>query len=184
MALIGHSLEATIVDIGGGYGQTSCAIAKEFPKLKFVVQDLPDVIAEGKATCPPDLQDRVAFQEHDFFEPQPIHDADIYMFKAIIHDWADEPAAKLLRSVALAMKPEARILLVDGVKYEPGVLKQHEDRSLRAVDLTVWTCLGTGERELDTYRKIISDSDSRLEIRNVFRPRGAVYSIIEIGFKR
>lgn len=30
--------EATIVDLGGSHGAISCALARKFPSLKFVVQ--------------------------------------------------------------------------------------------------------------------------------------------------
>ena len=123
--------EATVVDLGCWHGHISFAIAKAFPKLKFVLQDLPDVVAEAETLCPPDLKDRVTFQAHDFFKEQPVYGADVYMFKAIIHDWSDKLAIELLENVVIAMKPGSRILIVDGVAYEPGTFKQHEERTLR-----------------------------------------------------
>ncbi|KAL9084818.1 MAG: hypothetical protein Q9165_007886 [Trypethelium subeluteriae] len=123
--------EATVVDVGAGYGQTSCAIAREFPKLKLIVQDLPKVVAQAASICPPDLKDRLTFQAHDFFEPQPVHGADVYMFKAVLHDWSDDLAIKLLQNITVAMKPGSRILIVDGVAYSPGTFKQHEERALK-----------------------------------------------------
>ena len=36
-----------IVDVGGGVGSTSVVIAKEFPQLRFVVQDRQQVVEIG-----------------------------------------------------------------------------------------------------------------------------------------
>ena len=123
--------EATVVDIGCGQGRVSAAIAKEFPKLKFILQDLPTVVPQAEALWPQDIKDRVTFQEHTIFQPQPVHGADIYMFKAVLHDWSDELVVEILQNVTTAMKPGSRILIVDGVGYGPGTLKQHEERALR-----------------------------------------------------
>ncbi|KAF2235900.1 S-adenosyl-L-methionine-dependent methyltransferase [Viridothelium virens] len=175
--------EATVVDVGAGHGQISCAIAREFPQLKLIVQDLPKVIAQAESMCPQDLKDRVTFQAHDFFEPQSVHGADVYMFKAVLHDWSDDLAIKLLQNVTAAMKPGSRILIVDGVAYDPGTFKQHEERALKTVEMIVMSCLASSEREVDQFKQLIHDSDSRLRIKNIVKPQGAFNSIIEIVFE-
>jgi O-methyltransferase domain len=45
-----ESLDAgsIIVDVGGGVGMVSVEIAKKFPDLKFIVQDLPDVTNQAR----------------------------------------------------------------------------------------------------------------------------------------
>lgn len=40
---------ATVVDVGGGNGQYSVALARAYPDLKFVVQDAPGVSEGGRA---------------------------------------------------------------------------------------------------------------------------------------
>ena len=39
--------DATMVDIGGGIGQACIKLYKFFPRLRFVIQDLPGPIEEG-----------------------------------------------------------------------------------------------------------------------------------------
>ena len=39
--------DSLVVDVGGGIGTASLALAKEFPDLKFVVQDRQPVIEAG-----------------------------------------------------------------------------------------------------------------------------------------
>lgn len=62
-----------LVDLGGSTGTIAFALAEEFPNLEIVVQDLPGALEaattrEGK---------NVSFMPHDFFNEQPIKDADM-----------------------------------------------------------------------------------------------------------
>jgi tRNA G46 methylase TrmB len=44
--------DSLIVDVGGGVGSAMLEIAKAFPKLNYVVQDVPGVALEGeKVSC-------------------------------------------------------------------------------------------------------------------------------------
>lgn len=70
--------EAVVVDIGGSDGLVCIELARKLPKLKLIVQDLPEVIAEGAKNIPGDLFDGMTFMSYDFFQVQPVKDADIY----------------------------------------------------------------------------------------------------------
>ena len=48
-----------VVDVGGSHGTVMINIAREFPHIKCVVQDLPDVVEEGKSKLPADVAGRV-----------------------------------------------------------------------------------------------------------------------------
>ena len=63
-ASLGNGL---VVDVGGCHGLVSQDIAREFPSLTFVVQDLPKVIEDAKTKVPAELADRVIFMAHDMF---------------------------------------------------------------------------------------------------------------------
>lgn len=63
--------DIAVVDIGGGKGQSIQSIRSRYPGLKgkFVLQDLPEVIAAGDRVCPPD----VMAQPYDFLKQvQPV----------------------------------------------------------------------------------------------------------------
>ncbi|KAI4213978.1 MAG: hypothetical protein LQ351_003382 [Letrouitia transgressa] len=66
-----------VVDVGGSHGLVSMDIAKAFPSLRFVVQDLQNVIEDAKTKVPAELADRVTFMAHDMFTEQPVKDADV-----------------------------------------------------------------------------------------------------------
>ncbi len=63
----------TVVDVGGSTGHASFAIADVAPELRFVVQDLENVVASVKErTKGWKNADRVSFEVHSFYEPQPV----------------------------------------------------------------------------------------------------------------
>jgi hypothetical protein len=82
----GAAAQGILVDVGGGTGTITAEIARYDPKMRCIVQDLPAVIEE--AAVPEDLKDgeRLRFMAHDFFEVQPVKEADVYYLRWILHD--------------------------------------------------------------------------------------------------
>lgn len=100
----GATAHSTVVDVGGSHGQVSIAIARKYPDIKCIVQDLPDTISGLDSQVPMDLKDRVSGMEHDFLTPQPVKDADIYLLRWILHDWSDKYCVKVLQSLTPAFE--------------------------------------------------------------------------------
>ncbi|KIW93077.1 uncharacterized protein Z519_05682 [Cladophialophora bantiana CBS 173.52] len=175
----GDFTEGTVVDVGGSVGHMSIGLAEKFPQLKFVVQDLPDIVAVGEPALPPELKDRVSFQAHDFFTPQPVQGADVYLLRFILHDYSDTHATLILKSLLPALKSTSKLLVMDGVLPEPGSMAPSEERQIRVMDLEMMTNFNAKERELDDWRSLFSRADPRLKIANVIKPPGSVNSIIE-----
>jgi len=53
--------------------------------------------------------------EHDFFKPNPVHGADVYWLRGILHDWSDEYCVTILKGLRESMGPNSRILICDPV---------------------------------------------------------------------
>ncbi|MCJ1449519.1 MAG: hypothetical protein MMC23_010039 [Stictis urceolatum] len=66
---------SVVIDVGGGQGSVSQFLARNTENLRFVVQDLPGVVEQGRERLPKELEGRVEFVTHDFFEPQIADDA-------------------------------------------------------------------------------------------------------------
>lgn len=123
--------EGTVVDVGGSDGVVGMAIAQRFPKLRCIIQDLPNPANEGAKKIPDELKGQVTFMAHDFFTPQPVRNADVYFFRWILHDWSDENALKILRALIPALKHDARIVIHEYVLPQPGAITLDEEKYLR-----------------------------------------------------
>lgn len=111
-------------------GHVSLAIAEKAPMAKFIVQDLEETVEQGRKELPPAMKDRVTFQTHDIFTPQPV-EADIYLLRIVLHDHPDANALQILRSLIPALKNGARIIVNDIAIPEPNVLHRIEERFVR-----------------------------------------------------
>jgi hypothetical protein len=99
----------TVVDVGGGDGTLLTAILDAEPELEGVVFDVPEAVGEPA--------DRRRVEAGDFFSSVP-EGADAYVLKQVLHDWADEPVTAILRSCRAAMRPDARLLILERVLPE------------------------------------------------------------------
>ena len=52
---------------------------------------------------------------HDFFTAQPRHSADVFILRAILHNWSDTYALKILKHLRMAAKPETRLIILEQV---------------------------------------------------------------------
>lgn len=106
------------------------AVAKKYPSLNFVIQDLPSTIA-SRPILSQDLESRVTFMVHDFLTEQPVKNADVYFFRWVFHNWSDEYSLRILRNLIPAWKPQSKILIHDGCLPEPNTLPIMAERGIR-----------------------------------------------------
>ncbi|KAI6289955.1 O-methyltransferase ctb2 [Pyricularia oryzae] len=136
-----HELEAAdgghlVVDVGGGPGHVSVALATKHPKLRFEVQDLPETVAVGEAACAAELKSRISFRPHDFMTPQPTRDnlgtaAVAYFCRFILHDWSDKYARKILQGLASALRPQDRVIINEVIVPEPDSAYSEKERRMQ-----------------------------------------------------
>ncbi|KAH7094399.1 O-methyltransferase-domain-containing protein [Paraphoma chrysanthemicola] len=174
-----------IVDVGGSGGHGSRALASAFPTLKFVVQDLVDTIKNAEVPTSGSAEgrgDRVQFMAHDFFTPQPIMDADVFLLRMIIHDWPDESAITILTHLRNALKkPGARVVVMDTILPQPGTISILQERQLRVRDLTMMQVFNAKEREFDTWTSLVKRAG--LKILNTSQPEGSNMGLLELGLE-
>lgn len=127
----GEMGKATVVDVGGSFGAYSIPIARHFPDIRCIIQERAEVAAAGSKGIPAELTDRVTYMAHDFFQEQPVKDADVYLFRWILHDWSDKYAARILKALVPALKKGAKILVMEYVLPEPGTVPYYQERVLR-----------------------------------------------------
>jgi hypothetical protein len=124
----------TVVDVGGGNGALLAELLRHRPGLRGVVFDLPETVRD-ESTFPNGLE----FVAGSFFERVPPGDA--YVLSAIIHDWDDERATAILRTIRDSAPAGARVLIAETV-IAPG----NDPSGAKWLDLLM---LAFGGRERD-----------------------------------
>jgi len=171
------------MQVGGSSGHASISIAKACPTLGFVVQDLPAVIETARANLPEleaHVADRIAFQAHDFFKAQPVLDADVYLLRMILHDWPPAEATSIVANIYKALKPGARIVVMDTALPVPGSIGVSQEAQLRARDLTMMETFNAHERDMDEWNDLFAGIDERLKIKTVVQPFNSNMAVMEV----
>ncbi len=102
---------ATIVDIGGSRGHFARDLAELHPSFSLVVQDLQQVI---KSISDDERQlgpANVTYQAHNFFDKQPVANADAYFLRHVFHNHPDKECIDILKAILPAMKYGAKVLV-------------------------------------------------------------------------
>jgi hypothetical protein len=123
-----------IVDVGGGNGTLLVELLRRRPGLRGIVLDLPETVRD-EAALGPDID----FVAGSFFEAVPSGDA--YVLSGIVHDWDDEAATAILRTIRAAAPPHARLLITESV-VQPG----NEPEGAKWLDLLMLVLAGGRER--------------------------------------
>ncbi|CAN6459825.1 unnamed protein product [Victoria cruziana] len=104
-----HRLHS-LVDVGGGTGDTLSLVTAKYPHIKGTNFDLPHVIQEAPQF--PGV-DRVG---GDMFTGVPTGDA--ILLKWILHDWDDDHCLKLLKNCWNALPENGKVIVVEMVLPE------------------------------------------------------------------
>ncbi len=100
--------DETVVDVGGGNGSLLIELLRRQPGLRGIVLDLPETVRDEAS-----FGDRIEFVAGSFFESVPR--GDFYILGTILHDWDDEHATAILRTIRAAAPDDARLLVIDAV---------------------------------------------------------------------
>ena len=135
--------DETVVDIGGGNGALLAGLLSRRPGLRGIVFDLPETVRDEDA-----LGERITFVEGSFFERVP--EGDVYVLSTILHDWDDERASAILRTIRATAAPDARLVIIDAV-VPPG----NEPHGAKWLDLLMLALLGGRERDEAQWRDLL-----------------------------
>ena len=161
------------------------ALANAFPLLKFTVEDLPETLANAPP-LPEPLSSRITFRGHDFFTPQVVEDASVYLLRMILHDWPDAEAKKILQNHVEVLRKGARLIIMDTVLPTPGSVPNHEESLLRYRDLTMMQMFNSKERELSDWVALLDGlyvDGWKLFLIDLVKIFGSVMSVMEVVYK-
>ena len=129
-----------VVDVAGGRGALLDAVLDANPRTRGTLFDQEHVVAGA----PP--RERMAVVGGSFFDAVP-RGGDAYVLKSIVHDWPDEEATAILRTVAAALEGDARVILLE---------RDIDDDATAWLDLQMLVMFGARERTADEYAALIA----------------------------
>jgi hypothetical protein len=147
----------TVVDVGGASGNMLAAILSRYPGPRGVLFDLPHVVGHAAEHFRArSLGDRVRVEGGSFFDRVPAG-GDAYVLSHVIHDWSEAQCLTILGSCHKAMKPDAKLLIVEMVL--PAGDEMHPGKLL---DLTMLVMPGGQERTEAEYAALLDKAGFRL----------------------
>ena len=146
-----------LADIGGANGHLLATVLRKYPKMRGILFDLPHVVADAPALLAKHgMADRVKIEKGSFFDSIP-EGADAYLLSHIIHDWSEPECLTILGHCRHAMRPDARLLIVELVL--PGGDEPHPGKML---DLMMLVGPGGQERTVPEYSALLEKAGFRL----------------------
>jgi hypothetical protein len=147
-----------VVDVGGGTGQFLGGLLQTHAHLSGILVELPHVVASARAFVQAaGLSERCRIVAGNFFEGV-LAEGDTYVLSRILHDWDDEKALRILRTVRKSMPDGARLLILEMLVPEDG--KPHVSKLL---DVVMMTLFGGGrERTKKEFDKLVRDASFEL----------------------
>ncbi len=147
----------TVVDVGGATGNMLAAILARYPGPRGILFDRPHVVSDApKLLEAHGVAERVTIEPGDFFKSAP-DGGDVYILSHIIHDWCEDQCLTILGHCRKAMKPTARLLIIEMV-LPPGDAP-HRGKML---DMAMLVMMGGQERTEAEYAVLLAKAGFRL----------------------
>jgi hypothetical protein len=144
--------DETVVDVGGGNGSLLLELRRRQPGLRGIVFDLPETNRDE----PQLARQGCEFVAGSFFERVP--PGDVYILGTVLHDWDDEHAAAILRTISKAAPSGARVLILDSV-IQPG----NDPQGAKWLDLLMLVIAGGRERTEAEWRTLVEEAGLRVD---------------------
>jgi hypothetical protein len=136
--------DEVVVDVGGGNGSLLIQLVKRLPGLKGVVLDLPETNRDEAALAAAGIE----FVAGNFFDAVPR--GDVYVLSTILHDWDDERAEAILRTVRTSAPVGARLVLLESV-----IPDGNDPDGAKWLDLLLLALFAGRERNEDQWRSLL-----------------------------
>lgn len=148
---------SSVADIGGGSGSMLAAILAQHPHLRGILFDQPTVVADPEELERAGLVDRCDVVGGSFFEGVP-GGADVYLMKAILHDWEDAECIAILRNIRAQIPETGELLVIERVVGPP-----NEDLEGKLSDLHMLIMPGGRERTAAEWTALLAAGGFRLD---------------------
>lgn len=166
---------AIVVDVGGGHGALLAAVLAAHPSASGLLLELRHAVDGAAAFLKQaGVADRCRLVTGDFFEAVP-EGGDVYLLKAVLHDWNDQQCAVILGNCRRAIAAGGRLAIVERVM--PRYLDASPaHQAIARADLNMMLAQGGRERSEAEYRGLLGRAGFRL---SRIVETGLEYSVVE-----
>ncbi|KAF8104424.1 hypothetical protein N665_0172s0055 [Sinapis alba] len=141
----------TLVDVGGGCGNTLGLVTSKYPHIKGVNFDLPEVLTNAL------FYPGVEHVSGDMFIEVP--KGDTVFMKLILHDWTDEHCIKLLKNCWKSLPEKGKVIIVDMITPTEPKGSDLFSSTVFAMDMLMLTqCSGGKERSFSQLENLAYSS--------------------------
>lgn len=158
-----------IADNGGRLGTVLSTVLERSSDAHGLPFYLPRVIEGAKSVHPNKCEHKqIASSRYevvagDMFKAETIPQADAYLLKSIIHDWDDDKAGEILRTIRTANQQATsgtiRLFLIETV-----ILSDGKDQwETHAIDLTMLAVVSAGERSIKQFENLLEQNGYRIK---------------------
>lgn len=160
MSSFGLERFSRVADLGGSDGYFLGQALRRHPCLHAALLDLPDVVTDAPAVLEEHgVTDRVEVLAGDFFtDPLPA-DCDVYLLKAVLHNWSDAKAEELLHRVRERIGDSGATLLVWDQVMAEGNTWDHA----KLLDVDMLVLYGGRERTITAWRELFARTGFELQ---------------------
>src|SRR5882672_2207550 len=145
-----------IVDVCGGNGSLLSAVLAAYPNRRATLFDMAEAIAAAQRGEGGPLPG-VSFVAGDVFATAAPTGGDVYLIRHLMHDYDDADCVRILGNVRRAMKPSARVLVL-----EAPLPSDDSPGPGRWLDLQVMVLFGGRERTVEEYAALFAQAGLRL----------------------
>lgn len=143
-------------------------------------------------TLPPPAKvsyDRVEFETHNYYDPQPRTDADAFILRRCLHNNSDSDCIRILRAVVPGLEaggPTTRLLVIEKILPAWNAYStRHKTKMLRREDIIMMISAGGKERTLEEFQALAAAADERFQVRlpNLFFSLHPLLSFLPLVLK-
>ncbi|GFP95455.1 caffeic acid 3-o-methyltransferase [Phtheirospermum japonicum] len=140
---------SSLVNVGGGNGATLDIIASNYPSIRGINFDLPQVVQTAPS------YKGIEHIGGDMFLQVPKGDA--ILLKYVLHNWGDEQCAKLLKNCYRALPNKGKLIVMDYILPNSPQTDVHAKYASQ-MDIVMAAMLEGKERTEDEFRAMAKDA--------------------------
>lgn len=114
---------------------------------------------------------------------QPVRNADVYLFRALFHNWFHKYALEIPRKLVAALKPVTKIVVADYVIPSPDEVPNAESAALRMGIISMNVLSNSDDCEIEVWTRLFEEADPGFTFKGGRQPPGSHFWILDAEWR-